>query len=164
MAENQLELRWNPQPADWSDAVRAVTPLYRWTPWFAAALAVFGAVLLLLGEPVPGLFGVGCAVVIGALPVLGVYSSFRRNPVAASTVTATADEQSLRVMTVDGTAYSDLRWSTLTGWLETRRSFVLRTEEAAALFPVPLRAFDDQAELLRFRELLGRQVGPMHTK
>lgn len=164
MADNQLELRWDPHPGDWSDAVRAVTPLYRWAPWFAAALAVFGAVLLILGEPVPGLFGIGCAVVIGALPMFGVYSSFRRNPVAAATVTATVDERSLRMMTVDGTAYSDLRWSSLSGWLETGRSFVLRTDEATALLPVPLRAFDDQAELRRFRELLGRHVGPENRK
>ncbi len=164
MVDERLELRWDPHPADWSDALRTVTPMYRWTPWFAAALAVFGAVLLVLGEPVPGLFGIGCAAEIGALPLLGVYSSFRRNPVAAATVTATVDEQSLRMMTVDGTAYSDLRWSTLTGWLETRRSFVLRTGEAAALFPVPLRAFGDQAELDRFRALLGREVGPTHAE
>ncbi|OLF10060.1 hypothetical protein BLA60_16490 [Actinophytocola xinjiangensis] len=158
--DGQWELRWNPVPADWSDAVRAVTPTYRWTPWFAGALAVFGAVLLILGEPVPGLFGLVAAAVIAALPVVGVYSSFRRNPVAAATVTATADEQSLRVMTIDGTAYSDLRWSEMPGWLETRRGFVLRTGEATALFPVPLRAFGDEAELLRFRELLGRRLGP----
>jgi hypothetical protein len=162
--ERQLELRWDPHPADWSDALRAVTPMYRWSPWFAAALAVFGVVLLVLGEPVPGLFGIGCAVVIAALPLLAVYSSFRRNPVAAATVTATVDDQSLRMMTIDGTAYSDLRWSTVPGWLETRRSFVLRTGEASALFPVPLRAFGDQAELERFRELLGRQLGPENRK
>jgi hypothetical protein len=164
MADDQLELRWDPQPADWSDALRAATPMYRWTPWFAGALGVFGAVLLILGEPVPGLFGLGAAAVIGLLPLLGVYSSFRRNPVAAATVTATVDEQSLRMMTIDGTAYTDLRWATLAGWLETRRSFVLRTGEAAAVLPVPLRAFGDQKELSRFRELLGRQVGPANRK
>lgn len=164
MADEPLELRWDPRPADWSDALRAVTPTYRWTPWFAAALAVFGVVLLVLGEPVPGLFGLGCAVVIGVLPLLGVYSSFRRNPVAAATVTATVDEQSMRMMTVDGTAYSDLRWSALSGWLETRRCFVLRTGEASALFPVPLRAFGDQAELTRFRELLDRRIGQENGK
>lgn len=164
MADEQLELRWDPRPADWSDALRAVTPMYRWTPWFAAALGVFGVVLLVLGEPVPGLFGLACAAVIGVLPLLGVYAAFRRNPVAAATVTATADEQSMRMMTIDGTAYSDLRWSSLSGWLETRRSFVLRTGEASALFPVPLRAFGDQAELGRFRELLGRRIGPEHGK
>lgn len=157
---DELELRWDPHPADWSDALRAVTPVYRWSPWFAAGLAVFGAALLVLGEPVPGLFGLGCAVVIAALPLLGVYSSFRRNPIAAATVTATVDDRSLRMMTIDGTAYSDLRWSTLSGWRETRRSFVLRTSGSAALFPVPLRAFGDQDELGRFRELLVRQLGP----
>lgn len=162
MTDSRLELRWNPVPGDWSDALRAVVPLYRWAPWFAAAVAVFGVVLLVAGQPVPGLFGLGCAVVIAAMPVLGVYSSFRRNPVAAATVTATVDEQSVRMMTVDGTAYSDLRWSALSGWLETRRGFVLRTSEAATgpLYPVPHRAFDADAERARFRNLLEEHVGP----
>jgi hypothetical protein len=158
---DRLELRWNPTPADWSDALRAVLPLYRWAPWFAAALAAFGVVLLVAGQPLPGLFGLACAVVIAALPVLGVYSSFRRNPVAAATVTATVDDQSVRMMTVDGTAYSDLRWSALSGWLETKRGFVLRTGETAAgpLYPVPNRAFEEDAERTRFRELLEQHVG-----
>jgi YcxB-like protein len=164
MVDDRFELRWDPRPADWSDALRAVTPMYRWTPWFAAVLAVFGVVLLVLGEPVPGLFGLGAAVVIAAMPLVAVYSSFRRNPVAAATVTATVDEQSLRMMTIDGTAYSDLRWSGLSGWLETRRSFVLRTDEATALMQVPLRAFGDEAELGRFRELLDRHLGPGNEK
>lgn len=163
MVEERLELRWDPHPADWSDALRAVHRVYRWTPWFAAALAVFGAVLLVLGEPVPGLFGLACAVVIAALPLLGVRSSFHRNPVAAATVTATADERSLRMMTVDGSAYSDLRWSAVTGWRRTRRGFVLRTDAASALFPVPLRAFDDDAGRERFAGLLARLVGPEHS-
>ncbi|WP_291417571.1 YcxB family protein [Actinophytocola sp.] len=160
MADEQLELRWDPRPGDWGDALRAVTPMYRWSPWFAAALAVFGAVLVALGEPLPGVFGLGCAAVIAVLPMLAVNSSFRRNPVAAATVTATVDDSSMRMMTVDGTAYSDLRWSTLSGWLETNRGFVLRTGEATALFPVPNRAFGAQEERRRFRELLERTVGP----
>jgi hypothetical protein len=160
MVDERFELRWDPRPADWSDALRAVTPLYRWSPWFAVALAAFGVVLVVLGEAVPGIFGLVCAAVIAALPLLGVYSSFHRNPVAAATVTATADEHSLRMMTVDGTAFSDLRWATLSGWLETRRCFVLRTDASTSLFPVPLRAFGEAAELDRFRELLGRQLGP----
>jgi|SRR3954454_24514435 hypothetical protein len=161
MSEDQLELRWDPRPADWGDALRAVTPIYRWSPWFAAVLATFGAVLVVIGMPLPGFFGIGCALLIGALPMLDVYLAFRRNPVAAATVTASVDDSSMRMMTIDGTAYSDLRWSTLAGWLETNRSFVLRTEQTAtALFPVPNRAFGAQEERRRFRELLERQVGP----
>lgn len=160
MADDQLELRWDPQPADWGDALRAVTPMYRWSPWFAAALAVLSAVLLIAGQPVPGIFGLACAAVIAVMPVVGVNSAFRRNPVAASTVTGSADEQSLRMMTVDGTAYTDLRWSTLAGWVETKRSFVLRTGEAGGLYPVPGRAFGKQEDLDGFRELLERQLGP----
>ncbi len=160
MAEERLELRWDPRPGDWGDALRAVTPLYRWSPWFATALATFGAVLVVLGVVLPGVFGIACAAVIVALPMLDVYAGFRRNPVAASTVTATVDDASMRMMTVDGTAYSDLRWSALAGWLETNRGFVLRTGDAAALFPVPHRAFGAQEERRRFRDLLERQVGP----
>lgn len=160
MSEEQFELRWDPRPGDWGDALRAVTPLYRWSPWFASALATFGAVLVVLGLPLPGVFGIVFGLVIALLPVLDVYLSFRRNPVAAATVTATADESSMRMMTIDGTAYTDLRWSALHGWLETNRSFVLRTDQATALFPVPNRAFGAQEERRRFRELLERQVGP----
>jgi hypothetical protein len=160
MSEDQLELRWDPKPGDWGDALRAVTPLYRRSPWYATAFATFGAVLVVLGMPLPGVFGIVCGLVIATLPVLDVYLAFRRNPVAAATVTATADESSMRMMTIDGTAYTDLRWSTLNGWLETNRSFVLRTDKATALFPVPNRAFGKQEERRRFRELLERQVGP----
>lgn len=160
MSDDRFELRWDPRPGDWGDALRAVTPLYRWSPWFATAMATFGAVLVVIGIPVPGYFGVACGLVIAALPMLDVYMSFRRNPVAAATVTATVDESSMRMMTIDGTAYTDLRWSTLAGWLETNRSFVLRTDQATTLFPVPNRAFGAQDERRRFRELLERQVGP----
>lgn len=162
MADERLELRWDPAPGDWSDALRAVLPTYRWAPWFAAALAALGAVLLFAGQPVPGVFGLVCAAVIALLPVVGVHSSFRRNPVAAATVTATVDDRSLRMMTIDGTAYTDLRWSSVTGWVETRHSFVLRTGEGAGspLFPVPGRAFGKQEDLDGFRELLRRTLGP----
>ena len=113
MPDDQLELRWDPRPGDWGDALRAVTPIYRWSPWFATVLATFGAVLVVIGMPLPGFFGIGCALLIGTLPMVDVYLAFRRNPVAAATVTATADESSMRMMTIDGTAYTDLRWSTL---------------------------------------------------
>jgi hypothetical protein len=153
-----LELRWDPAPSDWGDALRSVFPVHRWAPWFALALAVFSAVLLVAGQPVPGAFGLGCAAVIAALPVLAVRTQFGRNPVAAATVTATVDEQSFRMMTVDGTAYTDLRWPTVTGWVETKHNFVLRTGDGA-LFPVPGRAFAKQEDLDGFRDLLARQLG-----
>jgi hypothetical protein len=153
-----LELRWDPASSDWSDALRAVIPVYRWAPWFAAALAALSVVLLVAGQPVPGGFGLLCAAVIVALPVLGVRGQFRRNPVAASTVTATVDDRSFRMMTVDGTAYTDLRWPDLAGWVETKHNFVLRTGDAS-LFPVPGRAFGTQEDLDGFRDLLNRQLG-----
>jgi hypothetical protein len=106
----------------------------------------------------PLMLGVLCALVIVALPMVAVWTQFRRNPVAAATVTATVDEQSFRMMTIDGTAYTDLRWPTMAGWVETRHNFVLRTG-GAALFPVPGRAFGKQEDLDGFRDLLREQLG-----
>lgn len=162
MSDSRLDLRWDPEPWDWADALRAVVPMYRWSPWFAGALAVFSVVLLFLGQPVPGIFGLVCAVVIAAIPVAGVWASFRGNPVAGSLVTATADDSSLRMMTVDGTAYSDVRWASLSGWLQTGRGFILRTGESqdSAVYPVPHRAFGQPADRQRFRELLEEHLGP----
>jgi len=153
-----LELRWDPAPSDWSDALRAVYPMYRWAPWFGLGLGALAVVLLVAGQPVPGFFGVLCALIIVAMPMVAVWSQFRRNPVAAATVTATVDEQSFRMMTVDGTAYTDLRWSTMAGWVETKHNFVLRTG-GSALFPVPGRAFGEQEDLDGFRDLLRQQLG-----
>jgi hypothetical protein len=153
-----LELRWDPAPSDWADALRAVYPVYRWSPWFALALAVLSAVLLFIGQPIPGGFGLICAAIIAALPVLAVRGQFRRNPAAAATVTASVDDQSFRMMTVDGTAYTDQRWTTLAGWVETKHNFVLRGDDGA-LFPVPARAFGKQEDLDGFRDVLGQQLG-----
>jgi YcxB-like protein len=157
-----MELRWDPAPGDWLDGLRATVPLYRFAPWFAAVFAAAAVVLVLLGELYAGVFGMACAAVIAALPVLAVWVSFHRNPVAATTMTAKADEQSLRMMTVDGTAYSDLDWATLSGWVETRRGFVLRAgaERAGSFYPVPNRAFAEPGQRQRFRELVERRLGP----
>lgn len=154
-----LDLRWDPAPADWNDALRAVFPIYRWAPWFALALAALSVVLLIAGQPVPGGFGLLCAAFIVALPVTTTRRQFRRNPVAAATVTATVDDASFRMMTIDGTAYTDLRWDSIAGWVETKHNFVLRME-GTALFPVPGRAFGKQEDLDGFRELLVEQLGP----
>lgn len=153
-----LELKWDPAPSDWNDALRSVYPVYRWAPWFALALAALSVVLLFAGQPIPGGFGLICAAIIVALPVLGVRNQFRRNPVAAATVTATVDSQSFRMMTIDGTAYTDLRWQSIAGWVETKHNFVLRTGDAA-LFPVPARAFGAQEDLDGFRDLLKDRLG-----
>jgi YcxB-like protein len=119
---------------------------------------VLAIVLLVAGQPVPGFFGVLCALIIVAMPMVAVWSQFRRNPVAAATVTATVDEQSFRMMTVDGTAFTDLRWSAMVGWVETKNNFVLRTG-GSSLFPVPARAFGEQAHLDGFRDLLRQRLG-----
>ncbi len=153
-----LELKWDPTPSDWNDALRAVYPMYRWAPWFGLGLGVLAVVLLVAGQPAPGFFGLLCAMVIAAVPIVNVWRQFRRNPVAAATVTATVDDQSFRMMTVDGTAYTDLRWPTMDGWVETKHNFVLRTG-GTALFPVPGRAFGKQEDLDGFRDLLRERLG-----
>jgi hypothetical protein len=166
ISEIQLELRWDPAPGDWADGLRATVPVYRFAPWFAGAFALAAVVLMFLGQLSSGVFGLAAAAVIAALPVLGVWLSFRRNPVAATTMTARADESSLRMMTVDGTAYTDLDWVKLSGWLETGRGFLLctGTGRGSPFYPVPNRAFTGLEQRQRFRELLARRVGPVSEK
>ncbi|HET9139086.1 YcxB family protein [Actinophytocola sp.] len=161
-----MELRWDPAPADWVDGLRHASPAYRFAPYFAAAFGLAAVVLVFLGQLYAGLFGMFCAVVIALLPLLGVWVSFRRNPVAGTTMTANVDEQSLRMMTVDGTAYSDVDWAKVSGWLETRRGFVLRTgpDRSSPFYPVPNRAFAQSEQRQQFRELLVRRVGPAEQK
>ncbi|RLK59378.1 YcxB family protein [Actinokineospora cianjurensis] len=154
-----MRLRWTPVPADWADGVRAVVPFTRWVPWFALALGAFSAVLLVLGQNLPGVFGLVCAVVIAAMPFIAVRHAFRGNPVAGRTVTADIDDHSVRMMTADGSAYSDLVLTDLTGWVETDRSFLLRTGPSG-FHPVPGRAFDTTEDIDRFRDLLTRALGP----
>jgi hypothetical protein len=156
-----VELRWDPKPGDWVDGLRAAVPIYRFAPWFAAAFGLAAIVLVVLGQLYAGLFGMACAAVIALLPALGVRASFHRNPVAAIPMTAKVDEQSLRLMTIDGTAYSDLDWVKLAGWLETRRGFVLRTgpRRSSPFYPVPNRAFTEPEQRQRFSELVERRLG-----
>lgn len=163
---DRMELRWNPVPGDWVDGLRAAVPAYRFAPWFAGAFTVAAVVLVFLGRLYAGLFGMFCALLVAGLPLLGVWVSFRRNPVAGTTLTANVDEQSVRLMTIDGTAFSDLDWDRLSGWQETRRGFVLRTgpERSSPFYPVPNRAFAESEERQRFRELLTRRVGPRDRK
>ena len=154
-----LDLQWDPEPGDWADGLRAIVPIYRFAPLFALAFAAAAVVLLAVGQPWAALFGLLCAIVIGLLPLVAVRASFHRNPVAATTVTAKVDERSLRMMTIDGTAYSDVDWTTLSGWLETRRGFVLRTGQA--FYPVPNRAFAKPEERQHFLDLLRRRLGDL---
>ena len=157
--KDQLEFRWWPKPADWTDALRATLPVYRWAPWFAGVMALGSVVLLLVGQVVAGGFGLCAAVVVAVIPVIGVYGAFRANPVASSEVTAVADEHAMRMMTVDGTAHTELRWPQVTAWQRTRRGYVLRTGASVGeMYPVPLRAFgaEDRAA---FDALLREHVG-----
>ncbi|WP_233157958.1 YcxB family protein [Actinokineospora bangkokensis] len=153
-----MRLRWEPVPADWSDGVRAVLPFARWVPWFAAALGVFSAVLLVLGQVLPAVFGLCCAVLIGALPPFAAWSAFRRDPIAGRVITAEVDERSLRMMTLDGTAYSVVEFAGLAGWRETERSFVLATG-GSAFHVVPGRAFASTEDIDAFRGLLTAALG-----
>lgn len=157
----RVDFSWSPQPADWRAAVRAVVPMYRWAQWFAAVLAVFGVVLVVLGDVLPGLYGLLAAAVIAVLPALRVRASFQRHPLASKTVTATADDHSVR-MTVDDLARSDLAWTELPAWLETAQGIVLRTgpDRGSAIYPVPHRAFAAPDDEQRFRALLQRHIGP----
>jgi hypothetical protein len=157
--KDQVEFRWWPKPADWTAALRATLPVYRWAPWFAGVMAVGSVVLLVIGQVVAGGFGLCAAVVVAAIPVIGVYGAFRANPVAASEVTAVADEHAVRMMTVDGTAHTELRWPQVTSWQRTRHGYLLRTGTSVGeVFPVPLRAFDAD-DRAAFDALLQEHVG-----
>ncbi|HVK26324.1 MAG TPA: YcxB family protein [Actinokineospora sp.] len=154
-----IRLRWDPEPADWADGIRATVPFARWSRWFAVALAVGSIVLFLIGQTGPAVFGLASALVIALLPTLDVWLAFRRNPIAGRTVTADVDGHTIRMMTADGTAYSDIQLADLSGWAETERNFVLRTG-SRGFHPLPGRAFDSTEDLDRFRDLLVRTVGP----
>jgi hypothetical protein len=157
--KDHVEFHWWPKPADWTDALRATLPMYRWAPWFAGVMAVGSIVLLVLGQWVAGGFGLCAAVVIAAVPVIGVYSAFRANPVASSEVTAVADEHALEMMTVDGSAHTELRWPQVQAWQRTRRGYLLRTGGSIGeMYPVPHRAFES-GDSDAFDALLREHVG-----
>ncbi len=156
-----VDFRWSPEPADWGDALRSAVPMFRWAPWFAALVLAGSVVLLLSGSTAPGLFGIAVAGLIAVLIPVQVRIDFSGHPLAANTVTATADHHSLR-MTVGDSARSELPWTHLPTWTETRRGFILRTQEGARgpMYAVPYRAFEDNNARNRFRDLLVRYVGP----
>jgi hypothetical protein len=156
-----VDFTWSPQPGDWRDALRTTVPMFRWAPWFAAALAVLSVVVLLLDMPWAGVFGLVLAAVIAVMVPVQITASFRNHPLAAKSVAGSADEHSLR-MTVGESARSELDWAGLPGWTETARGFVLRTGEGtgAPAYAVPHRAFRDDADRDRFRTLLTDRVGP----
>jgi len=159
--QGAIEFRWSPRPADWRDALRAAVPLFRWAPWFAAALAGCSLVLIAFGDLAAGAYGLVAAAVVAVLVPLAARRSFRSHPLAARTVTGYADEHTLR-LTIGDEARSVVRWSALPAWSETSRSIVLRTAPGAGspLYAVPRRAFAEPDDEQRFRELLARHVGP----
>ncbi|QFZ21817.1 YcxB family protein [Saccharothrix syringae] len=153
-----VDFSWSPRPGDWSDALKIAVPLYRWAPWFAAVLGGLGVVVLLLGMTWAGVFALVLAAVIIALVPVGTAVNFHNHPLAARTVSGTADDHSLR-MSVGEAARSEVDWADLPGWAETSRGFVLRTA-GAALYAVPHRAFADADAVAKFRSLLVEHVGP----
>ncbi|WNV88703.1 YcxB family protein [Umezawaea sp. Da 62-37] len=161
VVSGSVDFRWSPEPADWGDALRSAVPMFRWATWFSVVVAAGSVVLLLSGQTAPGLFGLGAAVVVAVLVPVQVRIDFGGHPLAAGTVTATADDHSLR-MTVGEAARSELPWAHLPTWTETRRGFILRTEAGARgpMYAVPHRAFEDNGDRNRFRDLLVRHVGP----
>lgn len=157
--KDHVEFRWAPTPGDWTDALRATLPLYRWAPWFAAAMAAGSIVLLVLGQWVASGFGLCAAAVVAAIPAVGVHAKFRANPVASQEVTAVADRHAMRMMTVDGSAHSELRWPEVVGWQRTRRGYLVRTGTAVdQMYPVPHRAFAE-SDGEAFGALLREHVG-----
>lgn len=156
-----VDFRWSPEPGDWRDALRSAVPVFRWAPWFAFALLVLSVVVLFMDMTVAGVFGLVLAIVIAVMVPVRVQLGFRNHPLAASTVTATADDHSLR-MSIDEGARSELAWDQLPAWSETARGFVLRTTEGARgpMYAVPYRAFDAEESRVSFRALLVDHVGP----
>ncbi|MEV0677589.1 YcxB family protein [Actinosynnema sp. NPDC050436] len=153
-----VDFTWSPRAADWRDALRTAVPVFRWAPWFGVALGVLGVVVLFLGMTWAGVFGLALAVIIVALVPVGTAVNFHNHPLAAKTVTGSADEHSLR-MSVGQAARSELAWDELPGWSETPRGFVLRTG-TSAMYAVPHRAFAGADDVDRFRSLLVEHVGP----
>lgn len=154
-----VDFTWSPRPSDWRQALRTAVPLYRWAPWFGLALGVFGVVVLFMGMTWAGVFGLALAVIIIALVPIGTAVNFHNHPLAAKTVTGSADAHSLR-MSVGEAARSELDWSDLPGWSETGGVFVLKTA-TTAMYAVPHRAFTGSDDVDRFRTLLVEHVGPV---
>ncbi|MBW4717649.1 YcxB family protein [Saccharothrix obliqua] len=153
-----VDFSWSPRSGDWGDALRTAVPLFRWAPWFGLVLGGFGVVVLFLGMTWAGVFGIALGVIIIALVPVGTAVNFHNHPLAAKTVTGTADEHSLR-MAVGDAARSELAWAELPSWSETPRVFVLRTA-TSAMYAVPHRAFQGADDVDRFRSLLVARVGP----
>ncbi|WP_440900990.1 YcxB family protein [Actinosynnema sp.] len=153
-----VDFAWTPHPSDWRAALRTAVPLYRWVPWFAAAFAVFGFVVLVIGLTVPGVAALVLAALMAAMVPVTTWVSFHNHPIAAKAVTGSADDHSLR-MAVSGAARSEVDWARLPGWAETGRTFVLRTPESG-MYAVPHRAFGSGDGVEKFRALLAEHVGP----
>ncbi|WP_394620842.1 hypothetical protein JNUCC0626_17585 [Lentzea sp. JNUCC 0626] len=139
-----------------------MVPLFRWAPWFALVLGVFSLVLLFGFEDalVVGLFGLGCALVIGLMEPVAVWWRFTSDEMISRTVVGSADAQSFR-MAVGTTIREEIVWQELPGWTETRQGFVLETlDEGAGSLSVPHRAFASDEDVTSFRTLLENHIGP----
>ncbi|GLY51664.1 hypothetical protein Lesp01_53200 [Lentzea sp. NBRC 102530] len=159
---DSVDFRWAPSPADWRASLRTMVPLFRWAPWFALVLGVFSLVLLFGFEDalVVGLFGLGCALVIGFMEPVAVWWRFTSDEMISRTVVGSADDQSFR-MAVGNAVREEIVWQELPGWTETRQGFVLETlDDGAASLSVPHRAFASDEDVTSFRTLLENHIGP----
>ena len=158
-----VTFEWDPVPADWGNALRAFYLPYRWAGWLSVPLAAFSIVLLVTGQLVAGLIGLGACLLAAAIPPAQVWVSFRRHPGAGKTMTGEADGSSIRIMVIDGTGRTELRWDRIAGWKPTRLGFVLRTWTSdggdGGVYPVPRRAFSTPQDRDRFQALLERHAG-----
>jgi hypothetical protein len=166
MTDSQaLRFDWTPTTADWRDAMRAVIPLFRLSPYFAAAVVIVTVVgIALAPDSYPlGALVLGVAAIIAVLPRLSVWAMFRTDPALASPTQAIADDRALHLST--DAARSDVVWENLVRWRQTRRSYVLRTgnRPASPMYVVPRRAFAETGDEQRFRQLLERRIGPHDT-
>ncbi|AHH96376.1 hypothetical protein GCM10010174_76230 [Kutzneria viridogrisea] len=157
-----VEFSWEPEPADRRDALRAVAPVVRWAPWFAAALAAMSAVLLVAGNASSGALGMIAAAAVLVIVPWQARLLYRDNLPANQLVLASADEFALR-MSGPASAPSELAWTALRGWQETEHGIVLRTGSRpySPVYSVPHRAFAAPSDEHGFRELLIRRVGPV---
>jgi len=155
-----VTFRWDPVPADWTNALRACYRPYRLAAWLALPLGAFAVVLLATGQLLAGIIGLAASALAALLPPVQTRVSFHSHPGARRTMTGEANDRSVRMTLSDGTGHTELPWSELSGWARTTRGFVLRGHTShGAVYPVPSRAFASDDDRARFQELLERHAG-----
>ncbi|WP_031469961.1 YcxB family protein [Sciscionella sediminilitoris] len=152
-----IRFSWTLRRADHLDLLRTSMPLIRFAPLFAAALAVAGVVLLVLGQWLPGVLGLVLGALVLAVPYWQAVLSERHYPLAGKEISASADQTRVK-LDVAAHAHSELAWDRISGWSDTGRTIVLRTGSAGG-YPIPRRAFTDPGQAAEFTKLLHAKVG-----